>query len=167
MSRRHAIELSDDEASIIAKLQRGESQKEIAADLGKDETTISKKIRDLKEKGIIVAHPSVHVDPSKLVKHIIYGLIKLRKEKGGRDWADMATGFKYISSKIIEAGTLFGQEWDILIKCYVNDLDEYYDEIVRKIQENYEIIGMTSFILFHPIKFDYRVPKECMNIKKL
>jgi len=162
-----AIELSEEDAYIIDSLQKGISQKEIANYLKKDESTVSKKIKDLKEAGIIVAYPSAIVDASKLVKLVIYGLIKLRLTKGGQDWEELARMISVISPKIVEVSALFGLEYDVMIKCYVDSIEEYYDDIVRKIISSFEIHGMTSFILFRAAKHDPRVPKECLNIKKV
>ena len=160
-------ELSEEDAYIIDFLQKGQSQKEIAKFLGKEESTISKKISALRDAGIIVSYPSATVNISKLVRFIVYGLIKLKLEKGGVDWIELATLISRTSPKIVEVGPLFASEWDILIKCYVNSLEEYYDDIVKRIHADFDVHGMTSFILFRPPKYDHRVPRDCLNIKKV
>lgn len=57
--------LNKENMELIDLLQQGIAQKDIAKRLGKDESTISKRIKTLKQAGII-QYPVAIVDPTKL-----------------------------------------------------------------------------------------------------
>jgi len=157
--------LSKTEVEVIDCLQRSIPQKDIAEHLRKDSSTISKRIKALKRAGII-QYPVAIVDPTKLAIYIVCGLIKLKLPREHWHWSEVATTISKISPKIKEIVLLSGSEWDIFIKCYVNSLDEYYDDLAKRILDAIDIHAISSFILSHPAKYDSSIPRECLETKE-
>ena len=68
--------LTKEDRDLIKLLQQGVSQKEIAQRFGKDESTISKRISDLKQAGII-KYPVAIVNPTKLSGRLMAGHVTI------------------------------------------------------------------------------------------